>query len=132
MIRFVRVAALAQVPVGGRWLGFVDGRGIALFNVDGTVYALDDSCPHNGSSLVSGKLAGTVVTCRAHGLRFDVRTGRMPGVDSYCAKSYPVQVVEGDILVGIENNEVNVSQGDGATRVDQDSARGAGTGSVTP
>jgi 3-phenylpropionate/trans-cinnamate dioxygenase ferredoxin subunit len=132
MIGYVRVAAVAQVPTGGRWLAFVDGRGIALFNVDGTVYALDDSCPHNGSSLVSGKLEGTVVTCRAHGLRFDVRTGRMRGVDGYCAKSYPVQVVEGNILVGIESSDVDVSPGDGGSRVDPVSLRDAGTGSVTP
>jgi 3-phenylpropionate/trans-cinnamate dioxygenase ferredoxin subunit len=132
MIGYVRVAAVAQVPTGGRWLAFVDGRGIALFNVDGTVYALDDSCPHNGSSLVSGKLEGTVVTCRAHGLRFDVTTGRMRGVDGYCAKSYPVKVVEGDVLVGIERADVNVSRREGDSRADLDSPRDAGTGSVTP
>ena len=104
MTRYVRVAAAADLPVGGRRLAFVDGKSIALFNIDGALYALDDSCPHNGASLVTGKLDGTFVTCRAHGLRFDVRTGRMRGVDGYCAKSFPVAVVEGDVLLGIDGS----------------------------
>jgi len=114
MIRYVRLTAAAEIPVGGRRLAFIDGKGIALFNVDGTVYALDDTCPHNGSSLAAGKLEGSVIACRAHGLRFDVRTGRMPGVDGFCAKSLPVQVVDGDIAVGIEGPDPASSDRDAA------------------
>ena len=57
----------------------VDGRGIALFNVEGALYAIDDSCPHAGSSLLNGALSGRTVQCRAHGLRFDLARGCMPG-----------------------------------------------------
>jgi 3-phenylpropionate/trans-cinnamate dioxygenase ferredoxin subunit len=103
MTRYVRVAAVGEIPVGGRRMAFVDGKTIALFNVDGVVYALDDSCPHAGSSLAAGKLEGAFVTCRAHGLRFDVRTGRMPGVNGLCAKVNPVAVVDGEIRVGIDS-----------------------------
>jgi 3-phenylpropionate/trans-cinnamate dioxygenase ferredoxin subunit len=102
-MRFVRVAAEGEIPVGGRRMAFIDGKVIALFNVEGTVYALDDSCPHAGSSLAAGKLDGAIVTCRAHGLRFDVRTGRMPGVDGLCAKAQPVQVLDGEIRVGVDS-----------------------------
>ena len=103
MTRFVRVAAVGDLPVGGRWIGFIDGKAVALFNVDGTVYALDDACPHAGSSLAAGKLDGAIVTCRGHGLRFDVRTGRMPGVDGLCAKPMPVQLVDGEIRVEVDS-----------------------------
>jgi len=65
-------------------------------------YALDDSCPHAGSSLAAGTLDGAIVTCRAHGLRFDVRTGRMPGVDGLCAKVEAVEVADGEIRVGVD------------------------------
>ena len=102
MSRFVRAAELSKVPEGGRWLAFVEGRTIALFNVGGEIYALDDSCPHQGASLFTGRFDGCVVTCRAHGMRFDVRTGRMPGVDGFGATTYPVSVTEGVIHVGIE------------------------------
>jgi 3-phenylpropionate/trans-cinnamate dioxygenase ferredoxin subunit len=103
MTRLVRVAAVGEIPVGGRRIAFVDGKAIALFNVDGTVYALEDSCPHAGSSLAAGKLDGAIVTCRAHGLRFDVRTGRMPGVNGLCATPNAVTIVDGEIRVAIES-----------------------------
>ena len=92
MIRFVRVVAAAEVPSDRGRLVFANGRTIAVFKVDGAIHALDDSCPHAGSSLRAAKLEGTFVQCRAHGLRFDVRTGRMRGADGFCAKTYPVQL----------------------------------------
>src|SRR5262245_15319623 len=103
MSRFVRVAAVGEIPVGGRHIAFVDGKAIALFNVDGAVYALEDSCPHAGSSLAAGTLDGAIVTCRAHGLRFDVRTGRMPGTSGLCAKVTPVAIVDGEVRVGVDS-----------------------------
>jgi 3-phenylpropionate/trans-cinnamate dioxygenase ferredoxin component len=105
MVRFVRVVAAAEVPSDRGRLVFADGRTIAVFKVDGAIHALDDSCPHAGSSLAAGKLEGTFVQCRAHGLRFDVRTGRMRGADGFCAKTYPVQLVDGEVAVGIDCSE---------------------------
>ena len=58
MADFVEVARLEQV-----------------FNVEGTVYAIQDSCLHKGASLGTGQLDGKVVTCRAHGWHYDVTTG---------------------------------------------------------
>ena len=48
------------------------GRVIALFNVDGTFYALDGVCPHQGGPLGQGTLEGCIVTCPWHGWQFDV------------------------------------------------------------
>ena len=114
MTRFVPVARADAIPSDRARPVFVDGRVIALFKVDGAVYALDDSCPHAGSSLAAGKLEGALVQCRAHGLRFDVRTGRMRGVDGFCAKSYPVRVTNGEIAVGIECDNAAVPGSDDA------------------
>ena len=105
MNRFIRVATLTDVPAGHTRLVNVGGKSIALFNVGGDVYALDDSCPHAGSSLAAGKFDGAIVACRAHGLRFDVRTGRMPGVAGLCARTYPVEVVDGAIAVAVDGPE---------------------------
>lgn len=101
MSRYVRVAALSDVPAGGRRLVFVAGQGIVLFNVAGEIHALEDSCPHQGASLFSGKLDGPVVTCRAHGLRFDVRTGAMAGAAGLCVKRFPVAIAEGEISLDV-------------------------------
>ncbi len=54
----------------------VAGNKIALFNVDGTCYAIADTCTHRGGSLSEGSLEGSTVTCPLHGANFDVCTGK--------------------------------------------------------
>jgi 3-phenylpropionate/trans-cinnamate dioxygenase ferredoxin subunit len=105
MSRFVRVCAVDDIPADRGRPAFADGRLVVLFKIGGNVYAIDDSCPHAGSSLLAGKFDGKTVTCRAHGLRFCVRTGRMPGVEGLRATTYPVQVVAGEVLVAIGNGD---------------------------
>lgn len=74
---------------------------LALFSVQGSLYAIDDSCPHSGASLVMGQLEGFWVRCPAHGLKFDIRTGCMSGPDALAARSYPVTVVDGQTFVSL-------------------------------
>lgn len=51
------------------------GRKIALFNVDGELFATDNACPHAGGQLGEGDLDGHTVTCPFHAFQYDVRTG---------------------------------------------------------
>lgn len=74
------------------------GVDIALFNIDGQIYAIDDSCPHTGASLLFGKLDGRFVRCPAHGLSFDLATGCMRG-GGMNVRAYPVEVTEGCIRI---------------------------------
>jgi 3-phenylpropionate/trans-cinnamate dioxygenase ferredoxin subunit len=76
MSDFVKVAARAELPPGGKKLADVDGRPIAVFNVAGAVYAIDDVCTHDGGPLAEGELEGAEIRCPRHGARFDVRTGK--------------------------------------------------------
>ena len=101
MSEFVEVAQLDQIPPGTSSLVRVGDKSIALFNVDGSIYAIDDLCAHQGSSLAIGKLDGKVVTCRSHGWRYDVTTGHLTTVPDFGVASYPVQVVEGKIMVAV-------------------------------
>jgi 3-phenylpropionate/trans-cinnamate dioxygenase ferredoxin subunit len=75
MPTFVKVARCPEVPLGGKKLAEVDGRPIALFNVDGKYFAIDDVCTHDGGPLAEGDLKGCEIMCPRHGARFDVRTG---------------------------------------------------------
>jgi 3-phenylpropionate/trans-cinnamate dioxygenase ferredoxin subunit len=103
MSDYIRAAALDQIPPGKSRLAFVAGKTVALFNIGGEIFALNDSCPHAGSSLAMGKLEGAVVQCRAHGLRFDVRTGHMPGrTDGLRAASLPVRVTGNEVQVCLD------------------------------
>ncbi len=55
----------------------VEGKRIALFNVEGTYHAIDDACPHRGGPLSEGEIEGSVVICPWHTARFDVTTGQV-------------------------------------------------------
>jgi 3-phenylpropionate/trans-cinnamate dioxygenase ferredoxin subunit len=103
MSRQVPVGSIEDLAPGQRKLAFVDGRCIVLFNIDGQIRAIDDSCPHNGASLASGQLEGHILRCPAHGLRFDLTTSCMPGVAGLCLKTFPVQVIDGRMLVAVDS-----------------------------
>ncbi len=98
---FVRVAAIADIPPGERLLIELEGIRIAVFNLDGDYYAIEDVCTHDGGPLVEGEvLDGGQVECPRHGARFDIRTGEalsMPAFEP--TPSYEVQIDGGDIYL---------------------------------
>jgi 3-phenylpropionate/trans-cinnamate dioxygenase ferredoxin subunit len=85
------VCRLAELPPGQRRIGEVEGRSIGVFNIDGTLYALRNTCPHQGAPLCLGLLTGLmspsapgvydwsregeIVRCPWHGWEFDITTG---------------------------------------------------------
>jgi nitrite reductase/ring-hydroxylating ferredoxin subunit len=97
----VRVGRSSDVPAGEGRVVEAGGRSLALFNVDGAYYAIDNSCAHRGGPLGEGELDGTVVTCPWHGWRWDVKSGanaNNPAVTMVC---FPVSVEAGDVFVEI-------------------------------
>ena len=103
MAEFVKIASTADIPLGKVNVYEVDGRQIAVCNVDGTFYAIDDICTHDGGSLDQGELEDDQIECPRHGARFDVKTGRaltLPAVMP--VQSYPVQVNGDAIEVNVE------------------------------
>jgi 3-phenylpropionate/trans-cinnamate dioxygenase ferredoxin subunit len=100
---FVKLAETADVAPGQVRVFEVRGRRIALCNVEGTFYAIDDVCTHDGGPLDQGEIDGHQIECPRHGARFDVRNGRaltLPAVRP--VRSYPVQVEDGVVKVGID------------------------------
>jgi len=90
----VKVANCQEVPPGAKKLVDVDGRAIALFNIGGTFYAIDDVCTHDGGPLAEGELSGCEIECPRHGARFDVRTGKplcMPAIEPVTTHKVVVQ-----------------------------------------
>ena len=101
MAAFVEVASVQELPPGTGRTFHVGDKEIAIFNVDGEVYAIDDACAHAGASLGAGKLQGKVLTCRAHGFRYDVTTGQVT-TGGFGVASYPAKVSDGRIFVEVE------------------------------
>ena len=114
MTRYI-VAAVDEIPPGGRKIVEVAGRSIGVFNLNGEYFALRNRCPHQGGPLCEGKTwgalqarvpgeiaytrAGEILTCAWHGWEFDIRTGQ-----SWCdperlrVRSYEVSVESGAAL----------------------------------
>jgi nitrite reductase/ring-hydroxylating ferredoxin subunit len=104
---FVRIAAVADVPPGtGR--AFAVGRyEIALFNVGGRFYALENSCPHQGGPIADGWLEDAEVTCPWHGWCFDVRSGKMTLGDFARIARFAVDVRDSDVYVSEEPHDTD-------------------------
>jgi nitrite reductase/ring-hydroxylating ferredoxin subunit len=98
---FIEVAALAQLPPGTKLVVMVGGVEVALFNIDGVVYAVDNSCMHAGGSLAAGALEGKVVTCRGHGWQYDVTTGKVIGIPEMGVDTYQVTIAGGKIRITV-------------------------------
>ncbi len=100
MATFVKACSTADVPPGTGKTLTVDGKELALFNVEGTFHAIDNECPHRGGPLGEGELEGCLVTCPWHAWQFDITTGESVTDDMRVAR-YDVQV-EGDaVLVSV-------------------------------
>jgi 3-phenylpropionate/trans-cinnamate dioxygenase ferredoxin component len=80
----------------------VDGRRIAVAHVDGSFYAFDDTCTHQGCSLGQGELDGTAIECPCHGSRFDVTTGSvLQGPAQDPVETFEVKVEDGDLQIAL-------------------------------
>ena len=99
MSEYVRVAGTGDVKPGTGIVAEVNGRHIALFNVEGAYYALDNVCVHRGGPLGEGDVEGTAVTCPWHGWQFDVKTGGCINNPAAKVESYPVEVEGTDVKV---------------------------------
>lgn len=81
----------------------VEGREIALFNVEGRIFAIDDECPHAGWKLSEGELVGDIVTCLLHGAEFDVKTGKcVGGLTCADVQCFPVEEKDGELYIELD------------------------------
>lgn len=102
MADFVKVARTADIEPGRAKVFEVNGKRIALCNVEGELFAIDDVCTHDGGPLGEGELFGYAIECPRHGARFDVRTGKvlaLPAVRPVAA--YPLKIEGEDVLVAV-------------------------------
>ena len=99
----ITIAMASGTPPGTISVHEADGVRIALCNVNGRFYAIDDVCTHDGGSLDQGELQDNLVECPRHGAKFDVTTGRpvvLPAVRP--VKTYPVEVDGDEVKVTVE------------------------------
>jgi 3-phenylpropionate/trans-cinnamate dioxygenase ferredoxin subunit len=103
---FLPLAAAADIPPGEVRVFESDFDHVAVCNVDGAFYAIEDLCTHDDGPLGEGTLDGCAILCPRHGALFDVRSGavlRAPAVTP--VRTYPLKVEDGQILVELETEE---------------------------
>ena len=97
----IGVGKVDDVPVGEARVVDAAGRALAVFNVSGTFYALDNSCPHRGGPLGDGDLDGAVIACPWHGWRWDVTSGLNTNNPTVRVACFTVTVDGGQIFVDL-------------------------------
>ncbi|WP_409344018.1 Rieske (2Fe-2S) protein [Paenibacillus sp. MBLB4367] len=109
------VAAVEDLPAGTSKVVQVQGRSIGVYHVKDEYYAVHNYCPHQGAELCKGPVCGTtlespvyeyrygrdqeILRCPWHGWEFDLKTGKSLFSDRVRVRSYPVQVVDGQVCI---------------------------------
>ena len=101
---WVPLLKTSDLPPGTSAEIVAEDRIVALFNVEGKIYALDGVCPHQGGPLGKGKLTGCLVTCPWHGWQFDVRSGQNTLSARTKQPSFAVRVESETILVDLSQS----------------------------
>ena len=100
-LEYVIVAEIEELANGERLFIEVDGIPVAVFNIAGKYFAIEDVCSHDQGSVAEGELVDHSIECPRHGARFDLENGKaltMPAVVDIA--SFPVRVEGQNILVG--------------------------------
>jgi len=97
---FTSVATVDELKPGERMVAEVGRHWVAIFNVDGTYYAIEDVCTHDDGPLAEGDLNGCIISCPRHGATFDLRTGKVLTPPALVdVQSYDVQIQGENIQV---------------------------------
>ncbi len=97
MPRRVTVAKVSKIPNGGSAVVTVLQRDVAIFNVNGAFFAVDDFCPHMGASLSGGYVEDGCVTCPWHFWRFRLSDGSWADNPKVKISAYPIHIVGDDV-----------------------------------
>ncbi len=100
MADWFKVAAVGEIAPGACKVADVDGTAVAVFNVGGDYFAIEDVCTHDGGELAGGTIDGDQVICPRHGARFCVRTGEALSAPAYePTAKFPLRIENGFIEV---------------------------------
>jgi nitrite reductase (NADH) small subunit len=98
-----RCGRVDEIPDGGSKIVEIKQHRVAIFKTDGQIYALDNSCPHQGGPLGEGYLEpGGIVSCPWHGWTFDLKTGISPIDGDLRVACHTVRLEDGEIIVEID------------------------------
>ncbi|RCX30608.1 non-heme iron oxygenase ferredoxin subunit [Thioalbus denitrificans] len=100
MSDWINVAPADDIAPGQYRTVNIDGAEIAVYNLDGGFYAIEDVCTHDGGCLAGGDLEGDEIVCPRHAAKFNIKTGEVTAPPAYePVSTFPVQVTDGMVQV---------------------------------
>ncbi|HEV7678356.1 MAG TPA: bifunctional 3-phenylpropionate/cinnamic acid dioxygenase ferredoxin subunit [Candidatus Dormibacteraeota bacterium] len=108
MSEWVTIAAVDDIPPGHAARVEIDGVEVAIFNCDGQLYALDDTCTHAEASLSDGELDCDTCTveCPLHGSGFDLRSGEPTALPAVLpVRTHQIRVEDGVIRLALSEED---------------------------
>ena len=101
MSTYTKAIEIKNLEQGSGTTITINNKDIALFNIAGTFFAIDNTCPHRGGPLGQGDCEGTKVTCPLHGWQFDVTTGECVLNPAVKVNQYEVKIEGPDVYINI-------------------------------
>lgn len=100
MAEWVDVARVDEFEAGSFRTIDVDDVDVAVFNLDGEFYAIEDLCSHENFPLTEGCVEGGEIVCALHGARFCIKTGKVLSAPAYeDVQAFPVRIEDGMVQV---------------------------------
>lgn len=100
MADWMNVACAEELPSGSCRTIDLDGTQVAVFNVEGEFFAIENVCTHDGGVLTGGEVKGDEIICPRHGAHFSIRTGAALSPPAYePVATFPVRVEQGMVQV---------------------------------
>lgn len=100
MADWVDVGGADEITEGGYKVIDLEDAAVAIFRLDGKLFAIENVCTHDGGTLTGGEIQGHEVVCPRHGARFDITTGAVTAPPAYeDLYSFPLRVLEGRIQI---------------------------------
>lgn len=98
----IPVAKISEVPNFGKKVITVSGKEVLLINIKGSIFAVENDCPHQGSPLTAAIVKDGYISCPRHGYRFSLTDGSCGDHPEYTLRTYPVELRADDILINPE------------------------------
>jgi 3-phenylpropionate/trans-cinnamate dioxygenase ferredoxin component len=102
MSEWIDVCSESELQPGERKIVSTDVAEIAVFNLDGELFAIEDVCTHDGGELATGRCDGDQIICPRHGARFCIRNGKALTAPAYeNIETFPVRFEQGHVQIDI-------------------------------
>lgn len=105
-MKWIEVAPLSEIADRDCKVVRLDDYDIAIYNLDGEFFAIEDCCNHDGGEISTGWVEGDVAVCPRHTAKFEIKTGKLLSGPAYeDVKTYPTRVREGIVEVRCDSDD---------------------------